>query len=754
MRVFLCTMTLLALAACEFEDLSPAAPPAERMIANNDWIGAIQYYRSALSENPGSVDLRQGYLSVAERAVDHYSTQAKRYADLNDLSAAEAQLNAGLFVVPDSQLLQNEMDRVRDMKRARAVFRDAVASERLGRRTAAIGQLENALSLDPNYTEALDLLDRLNDAMTQQQGIRPIRLRTGAPVTLNFKDAPFKDAMVALGQAYGVNIIFDAQVPNTPVTVFAENVSFVQAFELMLKSNRSFYRRLGKNSVVIALDTPDGRAEYEDYVVRTFFLQSIGAQQMGDLLTQSLGLENVSVNDDAKTVTVRDSRERIALAEQLVTVNDRALAEVVMEVEVLEINRTKSEQLGLDLGREITVTPSRTLRVRDVNSTSDISTAIGNSVVRLPEASFRYLKQDLDAKTLANPRIRTLNKREASILIGDRVPLRSSEVDDPTGQTRTTFEYQDVGVSLTVTPEVQLNNSVLVKLTLDVSSLGQNLGTESQPAFAIGTRTVTTEMMLEDTETAVIGGLIRDEERDTIRKVPGLGAIPRIGRVFQSRDGEGTRTDILLTLTPRILRGLDVPARPQTEFFSGTGNRVTTERPLDFLASQSGATLPTIRLDLAGAPSPRAGVSLPTPGPIRPASAAATSGTGLATLGFTRSSYNVDAGETVEAVITAEGFPDTFSGTAIIRYRPNLLEAVRVTSPLGLSHQIDSARGEIQLELTPDVAGGSSKEIARISLKGLKTGLSYLIFERSLGAGDDANALPEIEIRSSRVAVK
>ena len=742
---------LLSLSACEYESVRPASPAAERMIAANDWIGAVQFYQTELTRDPDNPSLRQGYFAVVEQAVGHFSGQAKRYADLNDFAAAEAQLSTGLVVVPDSTVLQDEMQRIRDMKSARAVFRDASAAARLGRRDQAITRLETALSLDPEYNDALDLLDQLSAEALDDNTISPIRLRTGAPVTLNFRDASFKEAVLALGQAYGVNMIFDNAVQDSSVTIYAENVEFTQAFELLLRTNDAFYRRLGKNSVVIAPDTPDARAEYEDYLVRTFYLDNAPAQDIADLIARSLGLQNVSANEDANTVTVRDSRERLALADKLVQANDRAPAEVVMEVEILEIDRTKSEQLGLDFGSQIRVTtPDRPLR--ELNSPSDLSSAVGASVVNLPAVTLRYFKEDVDANTLASPRIRTLNKREASILIGDRVPLRSSTIVDATGQTRTTFEYTDVGVKLEVTPEVQLNRSVLVKMTLDVSSLGDNLGTVEEPAFAIGTRTVTTEMVLEDTETAVIGGLIRDEERDSIQSVPGLGRIPAVGRVFRSRDGRGTRTDILLTLTPRIIRGRDVPARPAAEFYSGSGNRVTTENRLDFLASSSATDQPTIRLDLSGFQAPTAGVGLPEAAP--PAAPNGAADGSQASLGFPRTSYSVERDGTVDIELKAEGMPDGVSGTAIIRFRANVVEAVAVNSPENLPAQVDNTRGEIRLTLTPDIAGPIQRTIATLTFRGVEQGTSYLIFEDNFGSGGPSNIPEDLDIRASRISVR
>ncbi|NNF24151.1 MAG: hypothetical protein HKN63_05010 [Rhodobacteraceae bacterium] len=744
-------------AACEPSDLRPVAAPAEQLIARGDYLGAVQYYRQALQTNPDDADLRRGYLAVAERSVGYFAGEARRRADLGDFGTAEQLVGQGLVAVPDSVVLAELREEIRDRRRARQVYNEAFAAARLGRTGQALGKVEEALSLDPNYADALRLFARLNEEAALDQTVEPIRLRTGAAVTVNFRNAGFKEALLALGQAYGVNMIFDSGVEDRQITLFAEDVSFTQAFELLLKTNRAFYRRLGKNSVVIAPDTPEGRAAYEDYLVRTFYLESINAAVAADLVSRSLGIANVTVSEEGNSITVRENRERLSLVAQLLANNDRTPAEVVIEVEILQIDRTKSEQLGLDLGSQITLTPP-SVTLGDLNSSESRQSALNASVLSLPAATFRFFKQDVDAKTLASPRIRTLDKQDALIHIGDRVPLRSSTIQDATGQTRTTFEYRDVGIKLNVTPEIKLDRSVVVDLELEISSLGQNLGTADEPAFAIGTRNVGTRMALDDGETAVIGGLIRDEERDTRQAVPGLGDIPAAGRIFRSRDGQGLRTDILLTLTPRIIRAKDVPSTAEAQFFSGSGDRVSLQRTRDFLA-RGGGDAPTIRLDLSGSgASPLAGVTAPSAplaglGRSTSPNAPLTAGSD-AVLAFARSSYEVAPEETVGTTITAAGFDDLVSGTATIRFRADLVEAVSVSTPSNLPFEIDNSRGEIKLTLNSGIAGAAVREIAMVSFRGLKPGLSYLIFSSDFGSNPNVKVPDGLELRSSRIAVK
>ena len=753
-RVFLIIVTML-IVGCGSESLRPVAAPAEQAMSRGDWVGAMQYYRQNLATNPDSAELRRGFLVVSERAEAHFAEQAMRSAAVEDFGSASRSVQQGLIVVPESIMLANMQTEYQDSARARPIYNEAAAAARLGRFDRAMERVEAALALDPNYDDALSLFTRLSKQQTATQAISPIRLTSSAPVTVNFRDAGFKEALLALGENYGVNMIFDAAIEDRPVTLFAEDVSFTQAFQLLLKSNGAFYHRLGRNSVVIAPDTAEGRAAYEDYVVQTFYLETMDAASAADLVTRSLGIANVTVSEAGNALTVRDNRERLQLVAQLLSNNDRAPAEVVMEVEILEINRTKSEQLGLDFGSQISISPP-SVTVGDFGN-GGASEAFQTSIVSLPAATFRFFKQDVDANTLASPRIRTVNNREALIHIGDRVPLRSSTIQDATGQTRTTFEYRDVGIKVNVTPQIKLDRSVVVTLELEVSSLGQNLGTADEPAFAIGTRNVSTQMALNDGETAVIGGLIRDEDRDTRQRVPGLGDIPAIGRIFATRDGQGTRTDILLTLTPRIIRARDVPSNAEAQIFSGSGARVTTQATQDFLTSNPGNT-PTIRLDLSGGAAPTLASAsigaLPSTAPIQPTATPTSQSGSNASLAFSRSSYDVNVGAALDTSVTASGFGAGTAGTATIRYRADLVQATSVTTTGGLPYEIDNSKGEIRLTLNETVAAPGTLEIANISFEGIKAGLSYLIFSSDFGDGPKVEVPDGIELQSSRIAVR
>lgn len=287
------------------------------------------------------------------------------------------------------------------------------------------------------------------------------------------------------------------------------------------------------------------------------------------------------------------------MIEHLIAANDRAPAEVMLDVEILEINRSKAEQLGIDYGSQIGLAPpagvpatgsdGKTTTTSGIPARAFVNgqflkAVLGESNVTLPSMTLKYMQKDVDARVLAKPRVRTMDGRPARIHIGDRVPLRSSTIQDVTGQNRTMYEYRDIGIKLDVLPKYHLDDTITVEVNMEVSALGANLGTAAEPAYAIGTRNVTTTMLLREGETALLGGLIRDDERRATGRVPGLGEMGGImGRLFSNNDDSDTRTDVLLTITPKVIRDQALPKHKDSNFYSGGTGNFTTEASYDYL---------------------------------------------------------------------------------------------------------------------------------------------------------------------------
>lgn len=753
---------------------------AENYAAQDEWMKAVLTYRKYCSQRPCDVEYRSRLKQTELKAADFFYQRGLREEEAGHFDAALAQFQQGLIAMPEHNRLQQAVADVVARKQAEELYEEAVTFRNAGKYTEARRQLQQALDLYPWHKQASEMLAAIK-AEEETRFSEGLALSSSAPVTLNFRQTDLKQAFEFLAKSFGVNVIFDEGTKSVPVTLFGKDVTFDQGLNLLLATTKSFYKRIGPNTILIAPDTKEKRGQYEDHLVRTFQLNVVRAKDMADILKGLLNIKKVAINESLNTLEIRDTEDVVKLAEHIVESNDRKPAEIILDVEILEVDRNKSDKLGLDLGTYSVVGGiGSTAGTIPFNGSIRNSIAT-NTVLTLPTATFQFFKQDVDAKTLSNPKIRVMSGKSAKIHVGDRVPLLAANIVDATGQTRTTYDYKDIGIQLAVDPLVNLDNSTSVKLSLEVSSLGANLGTVAQPAYAIGTRKAETFMVLRDGETAILGGLIQDQSNDTRTKPAGIGDIPGVGSLVTSYDQSGSRTDVLLTITPRVVRGWDVLARPLREFYSGTetvysdkpvfGSLASVARPAgntpDGTAAAPGGTA------TPGKPSPGGSSNAPPetpdskPAPDTPnANSGANPGTNPSTdapppasptLSFDKPVYDVTNGQQVDIDVIGAGLPSGSNVPLEILYNSQLLAFV-AGSPgdVGAADvSADSARGiiSISLSLAQGSTNGDAATVAHLSLHGSKPGVSYLVFRTP--SLKDANGVSlSTQVRASRIDVK
>lgn len=713
----------------------------------DEWLKAVVAYREALAEEPDNVEYKLLLAKTELRAAQYYLEQGLERMEQGETDEAIAQFQQGLIAQPDHDRLRQELDRALARKEAESLYQQALRYDQAGRLNQARSTLERVLDLFPEHQAAQRALNRV-EAQLAARDESGLRLASSEPVTLNFRQTDLRTAFEFIARSFGINVVFDDEVEDAPITLFARNVTFQQSLDLLLATTRTFYKRIGPNTLLIAPDAPDKRAQYEDQLVRTFHLNTVGAKAMLDILKGVVAPKKVIVNEELNTLIVRDAEPVLRQVARLVELNDRVPAEVLVDVEILEVNRSKALRLGFDFGSEIT---------QSYEQAGSLSDALATRTITLPAITFRYFKQDVDARTLANPKIRVINARTAKIHIGDRVPLRASTIQDATGQTRTTFNYTDIGVRVTVDPSIHLDDSVTIKLGLEVSSLGQNLGTPAEPAFAIGTRNAETFMRLRNGETAILGGLIRDEERNTRVRVPGLGDIPIVGALFTSVDDSTTRSEVLLTLTPRIMRSWDLPERSTLQFYSGTGETYTSRPMFSSLKVAPGigqrtvGPLPEVRTVPGGG---QAGGRPAAPKPA-PAPAASLK----PTLGFAQPVFEVPVDETAAIGLTGTGLAGVREMTADVLYNPQVLSFVRAERVAAHVQRVqadaDAAAGavHVRLSLRPEAESTESEPLVRLVMRGRRQGISYLVYKVPQLVKDDGTT-SSAQTEAARMAVR
>ncbi len=562
-----------ALAGCAG---SRAFQRGEQYARHGEWDLAVKEYRDANNREPQNIEYRSALLRAEETAANHHYKRARNFVKERKLDQAITELQQALFLNPTNAAIQSALRSILDMKQAEEHYRASLTFAELGRLNESISELNQAVELDPESAKYQDALNKLQKKKSETEADEALSLASDKPITINFKNTNIKDVFEFLSKLSGINILFDEEVKAQPVTVFVKDVSFQYALNLLLSTNKLFMKKISADTIIIIPKTKAKMDQYQDLMVKTFYLNNAKSKDIVNLLRSMLDTRKVYVNEALNSITVRDTPEKIKLVEKVIAANDLKEAEVILDVEILEISRSKTLKYGWNFSPGLSASAS--LQGTSSTSTSGISLADlrnlskDNIMLSLPSLVVNLIKQDSDAQTLANPRVRVLNNKQAKFHIGERIPVQTSTVQATTvAQVTSTFEYKDVGIKLNIEPTIHLNNTVSLKMTMEISSLGDALdfGTSGKQ-YKFGTRNTDTVINLRDGETVIIGGLIKDEERKGKIKIPVLGDIPILGKLFSSSDDGTIKTDILMSITPNIVRNMELPDKDIQGFWSGT----------------------------------------------------------------------------------------------------------------------------------------------------------------------------------------
>ena len=414
---------------------------ADNYIAQDEWMKAVLAYRKASVENPTDVEYKSRLKQTELKAADYYYQRGLTLFEKENFDGAVIQYQQGLSAMPDHGKLQQAMRQVMLRKEANNLYADALKAKEAGQLDEYRRLLKRALDAYPGFKSVEELLARENKHLAEDESGDRLKVSSRAPITLNFRQTDIRTAFEFIAKSFGIDVVFDDGVKTLPVTLFAKDVTFEEALSLILATTKTFYKKVGLNTILIAPESKEKRGQYEDQMVRVFQLTNISAKEMADILKGITPLKKIIVNDALNTIVVRDTEEAIKVAEKVIGINDKRPAEIILEVEILEVNRSKAERLGLDFGSySVKASIPSTAPIPLGTSLPDAYQNYG--LLTLPAATFNFYKQDVDAKTLANPRIRVLSGKAAKIHIGDRVPLRATTIQDATGQVRTTYDYK------------------------------------------------------------------------------------------------------------------------------------------------------------------------------------------------------------------------------------------------------------------------------------------------------------------------
>ena len=518
---------LLVSAGCRTSADFKAGEVAEK---NGRFDEAVSYYTRAVKENPNNSNYRNNLKRAQLRAAEAHALKATRHKNAGDLDAAQRELQLALAMNPtDTNLVQD------------------------------LAKIDVAIQ-EKNARAALTNIDRLKE-QARETPLGRLELAPGGeePAGFLFREVSLRDVFLSLGKMAGVNMIFDGAFADQTISIELHDTSFEEALRSLCQVSQNFFYVQSENIVTIVPDTPAKRREYEKQIMKTFYLSSADVKETIDLLRIVLGARRVAPHTATNALTIVDTPEKVAAAERIITTIDKSRAEVIVHLELLEVNRTSLEEYGIQLRSGIEGVEGITVGVFPEQSTTLDGSPYDSSNVSvsgLPGAVVQLLRMDGDTRILANPRLRAIDGQTATAQFGERVPIPITTFTPIAQggiaqQPVTTFEYQNIGVNIEVTPRTHHNDEVSLQLRVQLDNIS---GTTLQGLPTFGNRFVETLLRLQDGETSLLAGLILTEERTSMTGLPGLASVPVLGRLFAANKDEARETDIVLILTPRVVR--------------------------------------------------------------------------------------------------------------------------------------------------------------------------------------------------------
>ncbi len=554
----------------------------------------MEKHTSSLQENPLDAEGMLLLNNAKQNASLAHMQRAEALTSKKFFREALTELQISIAFYPGNSRAVELIDKLKRMRESLFYTEKGERLVKSGSFNKARDAFLTAIELDPDNKragEALEQYRKSEDEMPEYS----LNLRSHAPVSFKFKKTPVINVFEIISKLTGVNFIFDKDVKESKVTLFMTDVKFDQFLSVLLSTNNLASKLINSKTILIYPDTPMKAKIYDELMVETFYLSHLKAKNAVAILSKIVKTKNVIANNELNSITIRGKRDEVEMASRIIEANDRAHSEVVLNVEILEVSRTREKDLGLSISESITLGVGSTSS-GNVDSSSDSAgiTPMANAsldyisnitskelYLSLPTATLMLLKKDGDTKILAKPQIRVSNYGKATILIGERIPLRSNRKVQSDGSTTYDYQYQDVGIKLVTEPIITRYDQINLKLNLEISSLGNNVGISEDPQYSIKTKSTATVLTIHDGDTVILGGLIQDEDRETTKKIPLFGDIPILGRLFTSVNNENVETDIIMTITPVIVRSQDIPRRDLLSFWSGNEKNISLKKPFE-----------------------------------------------------------------------------------------------------------------------------------------------------------------------------
>ncbi len=525
---------------------------AEELRTKKEYVKAIEYYMEAMRREPKETRYRLRLMEVMMEASNYYYRQAKKSEKEGKYELALVELNRALEYNPYNQIIVSEKKRLLKM----------ISKEKKKNEKTEIEKLKIKTSVARSEQSRWENNERVN-----LKFIKPVKL---------------SEIIKAVGKAGGMNVLFDSDFRDSKLKITLKNITLKKALERICMIKKLFYKRLDRRTLLIIPDTASKRKLYDKQILKNFYLSNIKADECAKLVSNVCRIKNIFVNKGLNMITVRETPEKVALVEKLVNFYDKRKAEVMIKVEIMEVNRDKLKEYGVEL--------SQYQISQGMVSSSENGTIRGNRFFYLDSSDFSFtiptilyklLENDGESRIIAEPQVRGEDGEKIEIKLGDKVPVpRTSFVPFATGgvnqQPITSFDLLDVGIGINIIPHIHHNGEVTLDLSFRLSFI-TSPGSSTIPP-TIGNRYVKTKIRLRDGETGVMAGLIRNSERTNIKGIPGLNRIPLLRNIFSKNKKQVTQTDIILSITPYIIKMPDISEEDLRPLKTGTESKIYYEK--------------------------------------------------------------------------------------------------------------------------------------------------------------------------------
>lgn len=565
---------------------NPSFLEGKRLIAEGRLEEGLGKLEQAAREEPGDREVGATLARERDTIIGQILFEADNARFAGNLDQAEQNYQRVLNIRASSERAREGLDAV-DLERRHIVLvnqaKEALAH---GDVDGAEKIVRGVLADNPMQSEARQLIKALSERIARAE-MSELSLITefSKPITMEFRDTSLKTMFELISRTAGINFVFDRNVQQeATASIFVRDNSIEDVLKLMLLTNQLAYKVLNSNTLLIYPDTPAKQKDYQELVVRSFHVANTDVKQMVAMIRGLVKARDIYVNEKLNLFVIRDTLEMIRLVERLVAINDFPDPEVMLDVVVLEVKRDSTLDLGPNMPTSVTFsavpgigTPAQAAADSVVKMSMIKNTGFEGlrSFTISNQARIDFGRTLTNADVLANPRIRVKSREKAKIHIGNKEPVFTVTNTANVGSAASAT-YIDVGLKFEVEPVVRTNNEVTLKALLEVSSnLGEKRsgsGENAATAIVIGTRTAETVLELRDGETQVLAGLIQDDLSRVRSGIAGLTDIPVLGDIFSKQVRKHNKTEIILLITPHIVRNVIQPNHFESEFYSGTAS--------------------------------------------------------------------------------------------------------------------------------------------------------------------------------------